>query len=154
MSERDLPLFSPKSLQYPSLHLIFKLFAVYFVYGVRSILIHDRFHCFRNLHTVLHSGCTQLSFPASVERGSLSAHCLCFVLFVEVLTMAILTSAWLYIVVVLLSSSPIIIDVDMFLCDFFQRSELSLPLGNQLLECLSCFECFCNGHPRTFLEGR
>lgn len=41
----------------------------------------------------------------------------------------------------------------MFLCDFFQRSELSLPLENQLLECLSCFSAFAMTTPGHFLRA-
>ena len=37
---------------------------------------------------------------------------------------------------------------------FFSKEWVKLNSWNQLLECLSCFECFFNDHPRTFLEGR
>ena len=74
-------------------------------------------------------------------------------LFVEVLTMAILTSAWLYLVVVLLSSSPIITDVDMFLCDFFQRSELNLPLEICFLNVCPVLSAFAMTTPGHFLRA-
>lgn len=74
-------------------------------------------------------------------------------LFVEVLTMAILTTAWLYLVVVLLSSSPIIIDVDMFSCDFFQRSKLNLPLEIGFLNVCPVLNAFSITTPGHFLRA-
>ena len=62
-----------------------------FVYGVRESSNFNLIFVLRKLPGVLHSGCSQFPFPASVWEGSVSLHPLQDLLFVEFLSMDIVT---------------------------------------------------------------
>ena len=131
---------------YVSFHIM--IFSGYMPRSGNAILCGKSILSFlRNIHTLLHSGFTNLHSHQQCKRFPFSQNCLPHLLFVDFLMMAIVTTVRWYLIVVLICISLIISNVKhLFICFFGHPKKLFWSSLDLLPICwLSClFFWYCH----------